>query len=91
MEQRVMIKVPFDTEGNHGKTARGQTMTHINLDKTLDNAYKTMDWFKYLADNAKRVKILDTVYRHAEHITTTWVGFELDEKHETFYRIKYGS
>ena len=84
-----MIKVPFDTEGHHGVSIRGQTMTHIELEKTLDNAYKTMDWFKYLADNAKRVEVLGTTYRPAEHITTTWVGFELEGKHETYYRLRY--
>ena len=84
-----MIKVPFDTEGNHGASVRGQTMTHIELEKTLENAYKTMDWFKYLSDNAVRVEILDTVYRPAEHVTTTVVGFELEGKHETYYRLKY--
>jgi hypothetical protein len=86
-----MIKVPFDTEGNHGASVRGQTMTHIELEKTLDNAYKTMDWFKYLADNAKRVEVLGTTYRPAEHVTTTVVGFELEGKHETYYRLKYNS
>ena len=84
-----MIKVPFDTEGRHGASARGQTMTHIELEKILDNAYKTMDWFKYLADNAVRVEVLDTQYRPREHLTTTVVGFELEGKHETFYRLKY--
>ena len=86
-----MIKVPFDTEGHHGTSVRGQTMTHIELEKTLDNAYKTMDWFKYLADNAKRVEVLETQYRPAEHVTTTVVGFELEGKHETYYRLKYNS
>ena len=86
-----MIKVPFDTEGHHGVSIRGQTMTHIELEKTLDNAYKTMDWFKYLADNAVRVEVLDTMYRPAEHVTTTVVGFELEGKHETYYRLKYNS
>ena len=84
-----MIKVPFDTAGHHGVSIRGQTMTHIELEKTLDNAYKTMDWFKYLADNAKRVEVLDTQYRAREHLTTHWIGFELEGKHETFYRLRY--
>ena len=86
-----MIKVPFDTEGHQGASVRGQTVTRIDLEKTLDNAYETMDWFKYLADNAKRVEILDTVYRPAEHMTTTVVGFELEGKNETYYRLKYNS
>ena len=84
-----MIQVPFDTAGNHGASARGQTVTYIDLKTALDHAYKTMDWFKYLADNAKRVEVLDTVYRPAEHLTTTVVGFELEGKHETYYRLKY--
>jgi len=84
-----MIEVPFDTEGHHGASVRGQTMTHIELEKTLDNAYKTMDWFKYLVDNAKRVEVLDTVYRPEQHLTTTVVGFDLEGKHETYYRLKY--
>lgn len=86
-----MIKVPFDTDDLITQSIRGQTMTHIELEKTLDNAYKTMDWFKYLADNAVRVEVLDTMYRPAEHLTTTVVGFELEGKHETYYRIKYGT
>ena len=85
-----MIKVPFDTP-DHGTSERASYMIRVDLEHTLDNAYKTMDWFKYLADNAKRVEILDTVYRPAEHITTTWVGFELEGKHETYYRLKYNS
>ena len=84
-----MIKVPFDTEGHHGASVRGQIMTRIDLEKTLDNAYETMDWFKYLSDNAVRVEVLDTHYRPAEHVTTTVVGFELEGKHETYYRLKY--
>lgn len=86
-----MIKVPFDTEGRHGDSVRGQTMSRLDLEKTLDNAYNTMEWFKYLSDNARCIEILGTEYKPREHLTTTWVGFELDGKHETYYRMKYGS
>jgi len=48
-----------------------------------------MEWFKFLSDKAKRVEILET-YRNAEKFTTTTVvGFELDPKNETYYRLKY--
>jgi hypothetical protein len=46
-----------------------------------------MDWFKFLADKAIRVEILGT--KKNTYTTTTWVGFELDPKNETFYRLKY--
>jgi hypothetical protein len=81
-----MIKIPFDTP-DHGDSMRAQTLNRVDLERTLDNAYKTMDWFKFLADKAIRVEILGT--NKNTHITTTWVGFELDEKNETFYRLKY--
>ena len=86
-----MIKVPFDTEGCHGASIRGQTATRIELEKTVEHAYETMDWFKYLADNAVRVEVLDTQYIPEQHLTTTVVGFELEGKHETYYRLKYNS
>ena len=83
-----MIKVPFDTPF-HGDSVRGQTVSLVELERTLDNAYKTMDWFRFLSDKAKRVEILESYYSADKHITTTWVGFELDGKNETFYRLKY--
>lgn len=83
-----MIKVPFDTP-YHGDSIRGQTVSHVELERTLDNAYKTMDWFRFLSDKAERVEILHSYYNADKHITTTWVGFELDGKNETFYRLKY--
>ena len=81
-----MIKVPFDTP-YHGDSDRASYATRVDLERTLDNAYKTMDWFKFLADNAVRVEVLET--NKNTHTNTTWVGFELDGKHETFYRLKY--
>ena len=83
-----MIKVPFDTP-YHGDSERAWYMTRNDLERTLDNAYKTMDWFKFLADKRIRVEILDTEYNPNKKVTTTWVGFELDPKNETFYRLKY--
>jgi hypothetical protein len=83
-----MIKVPFDTP-DHGDSIRAQTLNRIDLEHTLDNAYKTMDWFKFLADKAERVEILETYKDVRKHLTTTVVGFELDGKNETFYRLKY--
>jgi hypothetical protein len=49
-----------------------------------------MDWFKFLADKAIRVEVLgsDTAKKG---VITQWVGFELDGKNETFYRLKYES
>jgi hypothetical protein len=83
-----MIKVPFDTP-YHGDSDRGQMTTRLELERTLDTAYKTMDWFKFLADKAIRVEILETYKDANKHVTTTWVGFKLDGKNETFYRLKY--
>ena len=83
-----MIKVPFDIP-YHGDSVRADYVSRADLEKTLDNAYKTMEWFRFLSDKAERVEILET-YRNAQkHITTTVVGFELDGKNETFYRLKY--
>jgi len=85
-----MIKVPFDTP-YHGMSDRASYMTHIELENTLDNAYKTMEWFRFLADKAERVEIIETYKDADKRVTTTWVGFELDGKNETFYRLKYES
>ena len=81
-----MIKVPFDTP-DHGTSERASYMIRVDLEHTLDNAYKTMDWFKFLADKAIRVEIIGT--QKNTYTTTTVVGFELDPKNETFYRLKY--
>ena len=81
-----MIKVPFDTP-DHGTSERASYMIRVDLEHTLDNAYKTMDWFKFLADKAIRVEIIET--QKNTYTTTTVVGFELDGKNETFYRLKY--
>ena len=81
-----MIKVPFDTP-DHGTSERASYMIRVDLEHTLDNAYKTMDWFKFLADKAIRVEIIET--QKNTYTTTTVVGFELDPKNETFYRLKY--
>ena len=84
-----MIKVPFDTDGNHGNSQRAEYMTTHDLKQTLDNAYKTMDWFKYLADRAISVKVLEQYYDAQKHLTTHIVGFKLEPKHETYYLLKY--
>lgn len=83
-----MIKVPFDAP-NHGESTRGQILSAKELESTLDNAYKNMPWFKFLADHATEVKVVDITYSRQTHITTHWVGFELDGKYETLYRLKY--
>jgi len=82
-----VIKVPFDTPW-HGDSDRAQVVNRLELERTLDNAYKTMDWFKFLTDKAVRVEVLgsDTAKKS---VITQWVGFELDGKNETFYRLKY--
>jgi hypothetical protein len=48
-----------------------------------------MDWFKYLSDNALSVEMLEQYYDSPKFMTTHVVGFKLEDKHETFYRIKY--
>jgi len=84
-----MIKVPFDTENYD--IVRHRNLPRKELNDVLDNAYKTMEWFRYLSDHAVKVEIVDTIYRPPEHITTTVFGFHLDPKHETYYRLKYDS
>jgi len=81
-----MIKVPFDIP-NHGDSLGSHYLNRADLEYTLDNAYNTMEWFKFLSDKAIRVEILGT--KKNTYTTTTVVGFELDGKHETFYRLKY--
>ena len=83
-----MIKVPFDTAVPRDAN-RAEYMTTHNLKQTLDNAYKTMDWFKYLADRAISVKVLEQYYDASKHLTTHVVGFDLEPKHETYYLLKY--
>ena len=83
-----MIKVPFDIP-YHGDSMRAAHVSRVDLEKTLDNAYKTMEWFRFLSDKAERVEILETYKDARKHLTTTVVGFELDGKNETFYRLKY--
>ena len=83
-----MIKVPFDTP-YQGSSDRASYMTRVDLEQTLDNAYETMEWFRFLADKAERVEIVDTYKDANTFTTTTVVGFELDGKNETFYRLKY--
>jgi hypothetical protein len=48
-----------------------------------------MDWFKYVSDNALSVEVLEQYYDSPKYMTTHVVGFKLEDKHETFYRIKY--
>jgi hypothetical protein len=83
-----MIKVPFDTP-YHGDSEQASYMIGVDLGHTLDNAYKTMDWFKFLADKQVRVEIIGTEPNPRKKVVTTWVGFELEPKNETFYRLKY--
>lgn len=83
-----MIKVPFDTP-YHGETIRGEVLGTVDLGRTLDKAYNSMAWFKYLADHAIEVKVLEAYYDSPKRKTTHVVGFKLEDKHETFYRLKY--
>ena len=83
-----MIRVPFDTP-YQGNSVRADYVSRADLEKTLDNAYKTMEWFRFLSDKAERVEILETYKDPNTFKTTTVVGFELDGKNETFYRLKY--
>ena len=83
-----MIKVPFDTDGHNGDPYN-QHATRSQLNDTLDHAYHSMEWFRYLADRAISVKVLDEVFDAAEFKTRHLVCFELKPNHETFYRLKY--
>ena len=91
-----VIKVPFDTNGGMSRLReRPSVMDNTfsawdkDLDAVLENAYETRDWFKYLADNALSVEVLEQYYDSPKFMTTHVVGFNLEDKHETFYRIKY--
>ena len=90
-----MIKVPFDTNGDMRNGQRFSAMDDTfsvrtnDLDAVLENYYETMDWFKYLSDNALSVEVLEQYYDSPKYQTTHVVGFKLEDKHETFYRIKY--
>ena len=94
-----VIKVPFDTNGGMSRISERASVTMSNtfsvrckdLDAVLENAYETMDWFKYLADHALSIEMLEQYYDSPKFMTTHVVGFELEDKHETFYRIKYGT
>ena len=68
---------------------RAAYVSRSDLKKTLDNAYQTMEWFRFLSDKAERVEILETYENPKTFKMTTVVGFELDGKNETFYRLKY--
>jgi hypothetical protein len=48
-----------------------------------------MEWFKFLADHATEVKVLEAYYDSPKRKTTHVVGFKLEDRHETFYRLKY--
>ena len=90
-----VIKVPFDTQGDMRNGQRFSAMDDTfsvrtnDLDAVLENYYETMDWFKYLSDNALSVEVLEQYYDSPKFMTTHVVGFKLQDKHETFYRIKY--
>ena len=76
-ESTAMIKVPFAMDGDHGTS------------RFYDAAYKTMPWFKYLADHAIKIHMLEKYVSAATYQTSYVVGFELEGKHATFYRMKY--
>ena len=90
-----VIKIPFDTQGDmrNGQrfSAMDDTVTSWSkeIEAVLQNAYETMDWFKYLSDHALSVEVLEQYYDSPKFKTTHVVGFNLEDKHETFYRIKY--
>ena len=90
-----VIKIPFETEGNFNDQRPSAMDDYTfsarskDLDIALENAYETMDWFKYLSDHALSVEVLEQYYDSPKFMTTHVVGFELEDKHETFYRIKY--
>ena len=90
-----VIKVPFDTDGDMRNNFRPSAMDDTfpvrfkDLDAVLENAYEMFDWFKYLSDNALSVEVLEQYYDSPKFMTTHVVGFKLEDKHETFYRIKY--
>ena len=90
-----VVKVPFDTTGDIRNNQRFSAMDNTfsakskDLDIALENAYKTMDWFRYLADNALSVEVLGQYYDSPKFMTTHVVGFKLEDRHETFYRLKY--
>jgi hypothetical protein len=84
-----MIEVPFDRPGIDPPWARDGTISEI-----LDDAYGSLEWFKYLSDNATLVKLLSCTHSGSGGVSalmTTYVfGFVLPAKKETFYRMKYG-
>lgn len=81
-----MIEVPFDRDG----------VMSVRYDDTdiiseiLDSAYGSMEWFKYLSDNANEVILLNCTSSGEKWQTTYVFGFVLPAKKETFYRMKYG-
>jgi hypothetical protein len=81
-----MIKVPFDQPGAMPKRSDSKA----KISEILDGAYDSMEWFKYLSDNANQVIFLDCTYSDAKWMTTYLFGFILPAKKETFYRMKYG-
>lgn len=89
-----VIKVPFETDGNindQRPSAMDNTFSARprELDTAIERYYKMFDWFKYLSDNALSVEVLEQYYDSPKYMTTHVVGFELEGKHETFYKIKY--
>ena len=89
-----MIKVPFETIGNiNDKRPSAMDNTFSAQPRDLETAigeyYEMFDWFKYLSDNALSVEVLEQYYDSPKFMTTHVVGFKLEDKHETFYRIKY--
>ena len=89
-----VIKVPFETDGNINDQ-RPSAMDNAfgkrprELDTAIERYYEMFDWFKYVSDNALSVEVLEQYYDSPKFMTTHVVGFKLEDKHETFYRIKY--
>jgi len=84
-----MIKVPFDIEGYHGSSMRGQILNSAELNKTLDNAYRTMEWFKYLADHATEIKVLENYANAATFKANTKLFIGLDTAVDICYILLY--
>ncbi len=90
-----VIKVPFDTHGNINDQRPSAMDNYMfsarpsQLDTAMEDYYELFDWFKYLADNALSVEVLEQYYDSPKFMTTHVVGYNLEDKHETFYRIKY--
>lgn len=77
-----MIKVPFTIEAYEVEDSND--ISHFL------QRYKNMPWLTYLLDNTIKVES-EKFYKAATFQYVVNFYFHLDPKHETFYRIKYGS